>query len=321
MDWHKYLYKAWNDFYEKKKNNGEEFMPYLLSFARNYKSRIAVIERHLESKDYRFGKWKAILIPKKDGSDRPLIIPNSINDKLVLKAISDYLSVVLSSQFRSVSSISYAYQKGKSTRDALIQLKRIHNPKNILLKIDVKHFSDEIDKTILVQLLEQYPIDDYVRDLICNCINPTIDYSSLKKSDIDNFPQGGIPQGNPISAVLSNLYLYELDKLAISKGWKMVRYADDMVISVSNIENAQLVLEQIGKYLLDNRKLTIYPLGNSSDAKTAISLNPKKDRMKYLGVIFNGQNLFPTNECCYKLIGKIRNILKSALTYDKKNSN
>ena len=69
MDWHKYLYKAWNDFYEKKKNNGEEFMPYLLSFARNYKSRIAVIERHLESKDYRFGKWKAILIPKKDGSD------------------------------------------------------------------------------------------------------------------------------------------------------------------------------------------------------------------------------------------------------------
>ena len=318
MDWHKYLYKAWNDFYEKKKNNGEEFMPYLLSFARNYKSRIAVIERHLESKDYRFGKWKAILIPKKDGSDRPLIIPNSINDKLVLKAISDYLSVALSSQFRSVSSISYAYQKGKSTRDALIQLKRIHNPKNILLKIDVKHFFDEIDKTILVQLLEQCPIDDYVRDLICNGINPTIDYSSLKKSDIDKFPQGGIPQGNPISAVLSNLYLYELDKLAISKGWKMVRYADDMVISVSNIENAQLVLEQIGKYLLDNRKLTIYPLGNSSDAKTAISLNPKKDRMKYLGVIFNGQNLFPTNECCYQLIGKIRNILKSALTYDKK---
>ena len=125
---------------------------------------------------------------------------------------------------------------------------------------------------------------------------------------MDKFPQGGIPQGNPISAILSNLYLYELDKLAISKGWKMVRYADDMVISVSNIENAQLVLEQIGKYLLDNRNLTIHPLGNSSDAKTAIFLNPKKDRMKYLGVIFDGQNLFPTNECCYQLIGKIRNI-------------
>jgi hypothetical protein len=91
-----------------------------------------------------------------------------------------------------------------------------------------------------------------------------------------------------------------------------------MVISVSNIENAKLILEQIAKYLLDNRKLTIHPLENSSDAKSAIFLNPKQDRMKYLGVIFDGQNLFPTNECCYQLIGKIKNILKSALTYDKK---
>ena len=318
MNWHKYLYKAWDDFYEKKKNIGEEFMPDLYDFAKSYKTKIATIERHLKRKDYRFGKWKAILIPKKDGSDRPLIIPNSINDKLVLKAISDYLSEALYSQFRSVSSVSYAYQKGKSTRDALIQLKRIHNPMNILLKVDIKHFFDEIDKSILIQLLELYPIDDYVKDLIYDGINPAIDYSNLSKSDIDKFPQGGIPQGNPISAILSNLYLYELDKLAISKGWKMVRYADDIVISVSNIENAQLVLEQIGKYLLDNRNLTIHPLGNSSDAKTAIFLNPKKDWMKYLGVIFDGQNLFPTNECYYQLIGKIRNILKSALTYDKK---
>ena len=318
MNWHKYLHKAWNGFYEKKKNNGEEIISYLNSFAKNHKTRIAVIERHLQRKNYHFGKWKAVLIPKKDGGNRPLIIPNTIGDKLVLKAISDYLSDSLSSLLSGVSSISYAYQKGKSTRDALIQLKKMHNPNNILLKIDIKHFFNEIDKTILVQLLEQYPIDDYVRDLICNGINPTIDYSSLKKSDIDKFPQGGIPQGNPISAVLSNLYLYELDKLAISKGWKMVRYADDMVVSVSNIENAKLVLEQIAKYLLDNRKLTIHPLENSSDAKTAIFLNPKQDRMKYLGVIFDGQNLLPTNECCYQLIGKIKNILKSALTYDKK---
>lgn len=318
MNWHKYLYKAWNDFYEKKKNNGEEFMPVFFSFAKNYKTRIAVIERHLERKDYIFGKWKAILIPKKDGSHRPLIISNSISDKLVLKAISEYLSVALSSLFRSVSSVSYAYQKGRSTRDALIQLKRIHNPKNILLKIDIKHFFDEIDKPILIQLLEQYPIDNYVKDLICKGINPIVDYSSLSESDIDKFPQGGIPQGNPISSVLSNLYLYELDKLAISKRWKMVRYADDMVISVLNIEHAQIILSEIDEYLLDNRKLAIHPLEKSSDAKTAIFLNPKKDKMKYLGVIFDGQNLFPTNECCYQLINKIKDILQNASALNEK---
>lgn len=50
----------------------------------------------------------------------------------------------------------------------------------------------------------------------------------------------------------------------------MVRYADDMVFSVSNIEEAQLILAQVEKYLLDYRKLVIHPLKNTSDAKTAI---------------------------------------------------
>lgn len=77
---------------------------------------------------------------KRWGGERPLIIPKSISDKLVLKAMSDYLSDFFSPIFDRVGSVSYAYQKRKSTRDALIQLKRIHKPENILLKIDIKHF-------------------------------------------------------------------------------------------------------------------------------------------------------------------------------------
>ena len=318
MKWRKFLYDAWNSFFEKKKNNDENFMPYLNSFTKTYKTRLAVIERHLQRKDYNFSKWKATLIPKKDGGYRPLIIPKTIRDKLVLKAMSDYLSDSLAPVFNRVSSVSYAYQKGKSTRDALIRLKRIHNPENILLKIDIKHFFDEIDKRILTHLLSQYPIDEYVKSLIYKSINPIVDYSALKKSDIDKFPKGGIPQGNPISTILSNLYLYELDRLAISNDWKMVRYADDIVFSVPNIEEAQLILSQVEKYLLDTRKLVIHPLKNSSDAKTAIFLNPKNNSMKYLGVIFDGQNLFPTKECCYQLIGKIKTILKCTSTSEEK---
>lgn len=293
-------------------------MPYLSFYAKTYKTRLAAIERHLQRRDYTFGKWMATLIPKKDGGNRPLIIPKSINDKLVLKAISDYLSDSLSFAFNSVSSVSYAYQKGKGTRDALIRLKKIHNTKNVLLKIDIKHFFDEIDKTILIHLLDKHQIDEYVKILIYKGINPVVDYSNLEKSDIDRFPKEGIPQGNPISAILSNLYLYELDKLTISNGWKMVRYADDMVFSVSNIGEAQLILAQVEKYLLDKRKLTIHPLTNTSDAKTIIFPNPKKDSMKYLGVIFDGQNLFPTKECCYHLIGKIKTILKRTSISEEK---
>lgn len=318
MNWRKLLHNAWNSFLEKKKINGENNSPYIKSFSDNCKTRLAIIERHLQRREYNFGKWKATLIPKKDEGERPLIIPKSISDKLVLKAMSDYLSDFFSPIFNRVGSVSYAYQKRKSTRDALIQLKRIHKPENILLKIDIKHFFDEIDKTILAHLLDQYSIDEYVKSLIYKSINPIVDYSGLKEREIDKFPKGGIPQGNPISAILSNLYLYELDKLAISNDWKMIRYADDMVFSVSNIEEAQLILSQVEKYLLDNRKLTIHPLKNSSDAKTAIFINPKNKCMKYLGVIFDGQNLFPTKECRYQLIGKIKIILKCTSTSEEK---
>lgn len=318
MNWYKRLNRAWKSYLVKKKNNGEYYLPTIQSFANNYKKRLKFIEYHLKREDYIFGKWKAILIPKKDGEERPLIIPNSINDKIVLKAISDYLSDILASKFKSVQSISFAYQKGKSTRDALIRLKEIHNQDNILLKLDIKHFFDEIDKGILMRLVEKLSMNGYVKKLIKSGITPNVDYSKLEKNDIDKFPKGGIPQGNPISSVLSNLYLYELDKLAISKRWKMVRYADDMVFSVSNIEEAQLILAHVEKYLLDYRKLVIHPLKNSSDAKTAIFLNPRDNSLKYLGVIFDGQNLYPTKECYYQLIKKIKAILKSTLTSEEK---
>lgn len=318
MNWHKLLHNAWESFSAKKMVNGEYVLPYLQSFANSYKTRLAVIEHHLKREDYTFGKWKATFVPKKDGGNRPLIIPTSISDKIVLKAISDYLSNILSPVFSSVQSISYAYQKGKSTRDALIQLKKIHHPMNILLKLDIRHFFDEIDKDILTQLISQLHINNYIKRLIYNGINPSVDFSNLKKEELDKFPKGGIPQGNPISAVLSNLYLFELDKLTVSKGWKMIRYADDMVFSVSNLKEVQFILLQVEKYLADNRKLTIHPLGRASDAKTAIFQNPKKNNMRYLGVNFDGEKLFPTKECCNQLTWKISNILKSTSTTDDK---
>lgn len=318
MKWYKLLNNAWKDFSTKKKINDEYNLPYIKSFADNYKTKLDVIEQHLNRRDYKFGKWKATFIPKRDGGLRPLIIPQSINDKLVLKAISEYLSNVLSNVFNSVDSISYAYQKGKSSRNALIQLKKIHSPQNILLKIDIKHFFDEIDKSILIKLLDNYPINDYVKKLVNKGLNPVVDYSALKKNDIEKFPKGGIPQGNPISAILSNLYLYELDKLSISNGWKMVRYADDMVFSVSNLEEAKLILSQVEKYLLDKRKLRIHPLSDPSNEKTNIYINPKKQRMKYLGVIFDGKNLYPTDECCFLLINKIKTILNGMTTSEEK---
>ena len=75
MNWNRLLHDAWKNFYAKNKKNDEDTSSYIKLFSNTYKKRLAVIERHLKRKDYSFGKWKATLIPKQDGSYRPLIIP------------------------------------------------------------------------------------------------------------------------------------------------------------------------------------------------------------------------------------------------------
>lgn len=312
MNWYKLLNDAWKSYSNKEKAKGKyDKSKELQSFGNDYKKRIKTIVCHLKNKDYEFGQWRAFFRHKKDGGKRLITTPKKISDNIVLKALSNRLSSSLSQKFRDVQYISYAYQKGKNTRDALIQLQKIHHPSHILLKIDIRKFFDEIDINILRDLIETICLESYVTDLILKGIKPDIDYSTIGKDGIEQIPKGGIPQGNPISAVLSNLYLLGLDQLALSEGWKMIRYADDMVFSVADVNEAHRILSEVEKYLKDERKLRIHPLMDSSDSKTAILQDLKTTNLKYLGVNFDGEKLFPTHECCCCLISKIKKIIIS----------
>lgn len=177
------------------------------------------------------------------------------------------------------------------------------------MKLDIKHFFDTINKDILLQLIETTRIDDYVKKLIHEILNP--DLSNLTTKEYEQLPQGGIPQGNPISNTLSNLYLLELDLLVLSKNWNMVRYADDMVFSTSNYEEAVAILSEVKTYLEKSRNLSIHSLSSDEDAKTIIIQNPKKIGMTYLGINFNGEKLSPTKKCIENLTEKIKNIIHS----------
>lgn len=303
------LYRSWIAYYAKKKAD-KKCTVTLQSFEKNIKKHLSDIELHLKRRDYKFGRWAVQSKTKDDGGVRYFTIPIHISDRIVIKAISIYLSKILHYQFDNVKNISYAYQKGKNTRDALLQLKKIHQPGNVLLKLDIKHFFDTIDQDILLQLLiETTPIDDYVKDLILEIINP--DLSNLTTKEREQLPQGGLPQGNPISNVLSNLYLFELDQLAISKNWNMVRYADDMVVSTSNYEEALSILSEVETYLANSRNLSIHPLSSANDAKTIIFQNLKTTSMTYLGIDFNGETLSPTKKCIENLTEKIKHIINS----------
>ncbi|MBD5343305.1 MAG: hypothetical protein HDR93_08695 [Bacteroides sp.] len=273
------------------------------------KKKVGLLTNYLKNGTYTFSEWTPATQPKKDGSYRIIIRP-SLNDRIVLRAISSYLSKKLKKDFSLVDEISFAYQKGKGVRDALLQLKSIYHDGNVILKIDICKFFDNINKDKIIELLQGYNIDTFVNTLVINSLTPKLrnnEYTDGARVQIEN----GIPQGNAISAILSNLFLLEFDKKTKDMQYRMVRYADDIIFVCKTIDEAIDILTWAQNYLIKERGLTIHPLDSKRNSKTKILQNLKKNRLTYLGVEFDGVRLIPTKECQYKLVHKILKILKS----------
>lgn len=165
-----------------------------------------------------------------------------------------------------------------------------------------------IDKDILKDLLRHYNLDESASSLILQSLSPTLRKNNHYEEALIQI-QDGVPQGNAVSSVLSNLYMLELDKLSISKKLKMIRYADDIVFVCENEDEAFSTLKYIENYLSAKRKLQIHPLSDGNPNKTVIIKNCTKNRLFYLGIEFDGERLFPTSECQYKLIERVRYLI------------
>lgn len=222
------------------------------------------------------------------------------------------MSKRLNPSFAKVDNISFAYQKGKGVREALIQLKNLYTSGDVILKVDIRKFFDNIDKEIVASLLNDYNIHGFVRSLIDQSLSPKLKINDFYDDALTQI-KNGIPQGNAISAVLSNLMLLELDMQSKNNGFKMIRYADDMVFICKDIDEAYSILRWVKNYLKYQRNLEIHSLSFEKDAKTQIKLDIKKNKLKFLGVEFDGERLLPTKECQGRFITKIISVLKSTV--------
>lgn len=231
-------------------------------------------------------------------------------DRVVLRSISEYLSKFLNPTFKKVKNISFAYQKGRGVRDALIQLKNLYRPGYVVLKVDIYKFFDNINKDILLKLINSYNFDGNIKSLIERSLSPEIEINDCYDEALVKI-KNGIPQGNSISSILSNLYLLELDKESKRNNLQMIRYADDILFVCKNIDEAHSLLDWVCNYLKNERKLTIHPLSDNTKGKTVILTDINKNKLIYLGVEFDGNKLLPTKECQNKLISKVIFIIKS----------
>jgi len=208
-----------------------------------------------------------ILVEKKNGEPRALCIP-AVRDRVVETAVLQMIGPVLEKEFEDCS---FAYRKGRSVKQAVYKIKEYYDKGyRWVVDADIDAFFDSVNHNLLLAKFKRYIHDPQIQSLIELWVTAEIwDGTSLKVC------QKGIPQGSPISPILANLFLDELDEELLRNGYKYIRYADDYVILCKKKEDAEKGLELSKQVLeklllkLDEEEITTFDQG-----------------FKYLGVIF-----------------------------------
>jgi CRISP-associated protein Cas1 len=178
---------------------------------------------------------RELSIPKKDGGWRKLAVP-TVRDRIVQQALLNILHPVLECQFESSS---FAYRPGRSHQMAVQQVDYWHKDGyDWILDADlVKYFDNLQHSRLLTEVSERFysrlakgaGLEAPVAALALSLIEQWISCGVVTAEGLV-LPQKGVPQGSPISPILANVYLDDLDEFVASTSLKLVRYADDFVV-------------------------------------------------------------------------------------------
>ncbi len=264
-------------------------------FKKDLDSKIPTISLQILAGKYKFSKNRASLIPKDNGKLRPLQIPE-IKDRLVLKSLAIQIEQELNSKLKKSKGVSFAYQKGVGIQDAMKKISEYYaEGYQWVLEADIVNFFDKVEKRrLLVQFINpDIPNSPIVHKLIEKGLSQKIDLSSIPKADLHYFQniEGGIPQGNPLSPLFSNVYLQPFDSYMIEQGYKLIRYADDFIVMLKSEEEATSCFQKVTNYLRENLELELHPLGNKSRI-----IRPDQEALSFLSITFDGIYMYPSSK-------------------------
>lgn len=198
---------------------------------------------------YRPQPVRKVEIPKPQGGKRTLGIP-TVADRLLSQAIGQWLSGQYEAGF---SEQSYGFRKGRSAHQAIEQAKRsLDEGKEWVVELDLDQFFDRVNHDKLMGKLAKRIADKRTLKLIRSYLN-----SGIMEGGLVSPRTEGTPQGSPLSPILSNIVLDELDKELEGRGHSFVRYADDISIYVKSERAAERVKESTTEYLEKELKLRV----------------------------------------------------------------
>ena len=243
--------------------NADELLPFLRD------NQVRLIQQLKDGK-YKPNPVRRVEIPKETkGEIRKLGVPTAV-DRVFQQAIAQVLSSIYEEQF---SENSFGFRPKRGAHDALKQCQQnVNDGYAYVVDMDLEKFFDTVCQSKLIEVLSRTIGDGRVISLIHKYLNAgVISRGVFEKTET------GMPQGGPLSPLLSNIMLNELDKELVRRGHRFVRYADDCMIFCKSRKSAERTLKNITPFI---------------EGKLFLKVNRKKtsvahiSKVKYLGYAF-----------------------------------